>query len=139
MTAPHSEAFLREILERALDALEEGQRGHIYRRDHQTGRRIIYHLDRDLERLSACCRDFPVTKEQTYWEIITECLEAALDDPLGTYKRPQEPICSHDEAPGAEMFAFVVELPDFTKPIYTKFCLLEQKDGTLYLSIRCHT
>ena len=135
----HSETELREILNRALDALEEGKRSHIYRRHPQTSRRMAYHLDRDLERLSTCCRDFPVTKEQTYWEIITECLEAALEDPLGTYKCPQEPICSHDEALGVEMFAFVVELPDFTKPIYTKFCLVELEDGALYASIRCHT
>ena len=137
MIRPEEE--LRDILKRALDALEEGNRGHIHRRDLRTGRRIIHHLDRDLERLNACCQDFPVTKEQTYWEIITEYLEAALEDPLGTYKRPQEPVCSHGEALGAKMFAFVVELPDFTKPIYTKFCLLDQKDGTMYVSIRCHT
>lgn len=135
----HPEAFLRQILQQALDAISDNRYGHIYRRDFTTGQKIIYHLDRDLEKLNACCRDFPVTKEQNYWEIIIECLEAANEDPLGTYKRPQDPICSHIEARGSEMYAFEVQLEDFTRPIYTKFCLLEQKDGKLYVSIDCHT
>ncbi len=137
MIRPETE--LREILNRALDAISNNRYEHIYRRDPKTGRKVVYHLDRDLEKLSACCRDYPVTKEQTYWEIIVDCLEAAYREPLETYKRPQAAVCIHPEAPGSEMYAFVVQLEDFTRPIYTKFCLLEQKDGTLYVSINCHT
>lgn len=139
MTVPYDEAFLREFLERALDATEEGRREHIYRRDHQTGRRVIYHLERDLEKLNACCLNYDITTEDSYWGVILDCLEAACENPLGSYRRPQEPFCSHAEALGSEMFAFEVKLEDFTHPIYTKFCLKEQPDGTWYVSIDCHT
>lgn len=139
MNSPYSVEQLTEILHRALDALESGRRGHIYRRSRETGAEEPFHLRRDLEKLDACCRDFDVKKESTYWEIIVDCLETALDDPRGAYKRPEKPICSHDEALALEMFSFVVQLEDFTRPIYTKFCLKEQTDGTWYISIDCHT
>jgi hypothetical protein len=84
MTAPYTEAFLKEILDRALDATVEGRREHIYRRDHQTGRRVIYHLKRDLEKLDACCPKYDITSEKSYWEIILECLESAYENPLST-------------------------------------------------------
>ena len=134
-----SEDELRDILNRALDAISNNRYEHIYRRDLKTGRKVVYHLDRDLEKLSACCRDYPVTKEQTYWEIIFDCLEAANEDPLRTYKPPKASVCTHHEALGSEMYAFVVQLQDFTRPIYTKFCLTERSDGECYVSIDCHT
>ena len=139
MTGDRDEGFLRVLLERALDAIENGRREHIYRRDYGSGRQIAYHLARDLDRLDACCPNFTINNEQSYWGIILDCLEAALENPLATYKPPTEPICSHDEAPGSEMHAFVIELEDFTRPIYTKFCLKELTDGTWYVSIDCHT
>lgn len=139
MSSPYTAEQLTDILHRALDALGSGRRGHIYRRSRETGREEPYHLQRDLEKLDACCRDFDVKKESTYWDIIFDCLETALDRPMETYKRPEEPISIHPEAPDQEMFAFVVQLEDFTRPIYTKFCLKEQTDGTWYISIDCHT
>jgi len=139
MIGARTEEFLRNLIERALDAIENGRREHIYRWDHTSGRKVAYHQARDLDSLDACCRQYDITTEKSYWMIILDCLEAALDDPLGTYTPPTEPICSHEEALGAEMHAFVVELEDFTRPIYTKFCLKEQTDGTWYVSIDCHT
>lgn len=139
MTGAHNEESLRTILECALDAIEDGRREHIFRRDHETGRKVAYHQARDLERLDACCPKYTITSEQSYWGTILDCLEAALENPLATYSPPTEPICSHEEALGSEMYAFVVELEDFTRPIYTKFCLVEQTDGTWYVSIDCHT
>jgi hypothetical protein len=138
MTGAHTEEFLISILECALDAIEEGRREHIYRRDYKSGQKIIYHLARDLEKLDACCPDYPINNEIHYWSVIIDCLETALGNPLAAYKQPEEPICSHKEAHGSEMFAFVVQLEDFTRPIYTKFCLKQQTDGTWYISIDCH-
>ena len=139
MTGARSEEFLRNLLECALDAIENGRREHIYRRYHETGRKVAWHLESDLERLDACCRHYDITTEKSYWETILDCLEAALENPLASYKPPTEPVCSHEEAFGSEMHAFVVELEDFTRPIYTKFCIIEQTDGTSYVSIDCHT
>jgi hypothetical protein len=137
MSESHSEAFLKEILESAIDAVGDGRRDHIYRRD-QTGRKVIWHFDNNLERLDACCK-FDIESEDDYWGVVLDCLEMALADPLGSYKHPQQPTCSHDEAYGNEMFAFVVQLEDFTRQIYTKFCLIEKFDGKWYISIDCHT
>ena len=137
MTDSPSEEFLKEILERALDAIGAGRYDHIY--DVRSGRKVVWHLDRDLERLDACCPASRITEEDDYWGIVQDCLEAALCEPLQTYKQPEEHICTNKEAAGLEMFAFVVALPDFTRPIYTKFCLKEQSDGTWYVSIDCHT
>ena len=137
MTDSPSEEFLKEILERALDAISAGLREHIY--DIRAGRKVAWHLDRDLEKLNACCPDFEITTESDYWGVVQDCLEVALSAPRKSYKQPKEKICSHDEADGLPMFAFVVRLPDFTRPIYTKFCLKEQSDGTWYVSIDCHT
>ena len=138
MPEPHSVVFLKEILERAIDALAEGRRDHIYRKDYKTGRRVIWHFDNNIERLNACC-DYNIENEDDYWGIVFDCLEAALTDPQGSYKQPEEPISSHDEALGHEMFAFVVQLDDFRRPIYTKFCIIDRSDGTWYISIDCHT
>lgn len=139
MTGSHPEEFLRTILERALDAIESGRSEHIYRRDHKTGKKVIYHLARDLEKLDACCSNSMVTTESDYWGVIQDCLESALSEPRNSFKQPEEKIASHKEVDGLEMFAFVVQLPDFTCPIYTKFCLKKQSDGTWYVSIDCHT
>jgi hypothetical protein len=137
MSESHSDAFLKEILESAIDAVEDGRREHIYRRD-QTGRKVIWHFDNNLERLDACCK-FNITNEEDYWGVVLDCLEMALANPQGSYKEPEESTCSHDEALGNEMFAFVVQLEDFTRPIYTKFCLIDRSDGKWYISIDCHT
>lgn len=134
MSLPHSAEELTTILNVALDALEEGRREHIYRRANEP-----WHLANNLERLNACCPDFQIKTENDYWEIILDCLEIALSSPLDYYKQPQEPISSHKEAANLEMFAFVTKLEDFTRAIYTKFCLKEQSDGTWYISIDCHT
>jgi hypothetical protein len=136
MTDPPTEEFLKEILERALDAIGAGRYDHIY--DVRSGRKVAWHFDRDLEKLDACCRD-RITTEEDYWGVVVDCLDAALNSPKESYKQPQERICSHEEADGLEMYPFVVQLPDFTRPIYTKFCLKEQSDGTWYVSIDCHT
>jgi hypothetical protein len=136
MPESESAAFLKEILERAIDAISEGRRDHIYR--WEARRRVILHYERDRDRLDACCAGDVITEED-YWGVILDCLELALEDPVGTYKRPQSPFSSHKEAPEEEMYAFVVQLDDFTCPIYTKFCLIEKSDGTWYVSIRCHT
>lgn len=134
MSSPYTDKELIDILTRALDALESGRRGHIYRRPNEP-----WHLGRDLERLNECCPESDITKEKAYWYVILDCLEAALEDPSGTYKQPKEPISSHKEALGHEMFSFIVQLQDFTRPIYTKFCIKEETDGTWYISIDCHT
>jgi hypothetical protein len=139
MLDDHPEEQLREILERALAALESGRYEHIYRRCPTTGRRVVWHLERDLERLDACCPKFKIADEETYFEIIFDCLEKALENPSKHYQPPEEDICTHPEAEGLEMFAFVVELDDFTRAIYTKFCLKELSDGEWYVSIDCHT
>jgi hypothetical protein len=138
MSESHSAAFLKEILGRAIDALAEGRRDHIYRRDFQTGRRVIWHFDNNLERLNACC-EFDIENEEDYWGVVLDCLETAFADPVGSYKKPQEPTCSHSEAYGHEMFAFIVQLDDFTRSVYTKFCLIDRSDGRWYISIDCHT
>jgi len=134
MSSPHSAKELTTILNLALDALEKGRREHVYRRSGEP-----WHLANNLERLDACCPDFQIQTEEDYWEIILDCLETALSSPLLYYKQPQQPICSHQEAENLEMFAFVVPLEDFTREIYTKFCLNELSDGTWYISIDCHT
>lgn len=140
MTTSESEDnHLREVLNQALDAIEAGQRQHICRRCQQTSNTVIWHYDRDLEKLNACCPGFEITTEEDYWGIIIDCLETALEDPAAHYKQPQEHICDHSEAYGLEMFAFVVKLKDFTREIYTKFCLKKLIDGTWYVSIDCHT
>jgi len=137
MTGAHTGEFLRNILECALDAMENGRYRHIY--DLRSGRKVAWHIERDLERLDACCPDSRVITEMDYWGVIQDCLELALSAPQKTYKQPLENRASHEEVDGLEMFAFVVQLPDFTRPIYTKFCLKEQSDGTWYVSIDCHT
>jgi len=134
MSSPYTNEELIDILNLALDALESPRRGHIYRRPNEP-----WHLGRDLEKLNACCPDFEITTEKAYWDVILDCLIKALADPSGTYKRPQEPISSHKEALGLEMYSFIVQLDDFTRPIYTKFCLKEETDETWYISIDCHT
>jgi len=136
MTDFPTEEFLKEILDRALDAISAGRYDHIY--DIRSGRKVAWHLERDLEKLDACCPTSRITSEEDYWGVVLDCLEAAFAAPRATYKEPQEKISSHEEADGLEMFAFVVQLPDFTRPIYTKFCLKEQSDGTWYISIDCH-
>jgi len=134
MSPTYTKAELVDILERALSALEDGRRDHIYRRPHEP-----WHLARDLERLNACCPKFTINTEDDYWGIIVDCLEIALQSPEETYKPPQHNICTHQEAKDHIMYAFVVQLSDFTRRIYTKFCLKELTDGTWYISIDCHT
>jgi hypothetical protein len=133
---PYTEDDLKEILKCALDAISARRYDHIY--DKRSGRKVVWHWEQDMERLHACCHS-DIMDEEDYWGVIQDCLEIALQNPLATYKRPQQPICSHEEAEDHEMFAFVVQLPDFTRKIYTKFCLKQKSDGTWYVSIRCHT
>ncbi|MBK1830526.1 hypothetical protein JIN77_07300 [Verrucomicrobiaceae bacterium R5-34] len=134
MSIHYTDEELTDILQRALDALGSGRYDHVYRRPSEP-----FHMARGLTRLNACWRDGDDLDEDDYWLIIIDCLEAALLAPLKAYKCPEEPICSHPEALDLEMFAFVIELPDFTRAIYTKFCLKELSDGTWYISIGCHT
>jgi hypothetical protein len=136
MMGAYTAEQLTEILERALTAIEEKRRGHVY--DKRNGRQVIWHYDSDFERLKDCC-DSDIIDEDDYWGIVQDCLVHALNAPLFYYKRPQQPICSHEEALDEEMYAFVVKLPDFKRKIYTKFSLIEKDDGTWYVSIRCHT
>lgn len=138
MSSNYSTEELTNILNRALDALTAGKKGHIYRRSRKGWPKEVYHLARDMDRLDTCCPNFDIVTEDSYWGVVLDCLEKALKNPLQAYKRPEEPICSHDEALDLEMFAFVVQLHDFTRPIYTKFCLKELSDGTWYISIDCH-
>lgn len=135
MIRPEEE--LREILNRALDAISANCYEHIY--DKRNGRQVAWHYERDLERLNACCPDSHIVTEDHYWGIVQDCLEVALENPKASYKAPINNECSHHEALGLEMFAFVVQLEDFTRPIYTKFCLKERSDGEWYVSIDCHT
>ncbi len=139
MTGAHTEEFLTNIIECALDAIENGRREHIYRWDHASGRKVAYHLARDLERLDACCRHYDITTEKATGKPFSNALKPLLKTRWPATNPPTEPVCSHEEAFGSEMHAFVVELADFTRPIYTKFCLNEQTDGTWYVSIDCHT
>jgi hypothetical protein len=139
MTGYYSADFLTEILERALTAIVEQRREHVCRWDYLSHRNVTWHYDHNLDRLNACCPGFTITTEDGYWGVVQDCLELALENPVETYKRPENPICSHREADGHEMYAFVVKLEDFTRPIYTKFCLKELADGTYYVSISCHT
>ena len=134
MSPTYTEAELVDILERALCSLEEGRRDHIYRRPNEP-----WHLARDLERLDACCPEGTINREEDYWGVILDCLELALQNPEKTYKLPENSVCSHQEAIHEVMHAFVVQPSDFTRPIYTKFCLKELTDGTWYISIGCHT
>lgn len=138
MTAPYTAEELTIILNLALDAIEaeEPRRDHVY--DKRNGRRVRWHYDHDFERLKSCCK-FAIFDEDDYWGIVQDCLNNALKDPLACYKRPQDYICSHEEAEDEEMYAFAVKLPDFRRKIYTKFSLIEKDDGTWYVSIRCHT
>ncbi len=133
MSSSYTKEELEEILNCALDAIEEGRRNHIYQRGEP------WHLPRDLERLDACCPSDDIKNEESYWGVIIDCLETALEDPISYYKQPEEPICSNKEALDLEMFAFVVQLDDFTRKIYTKFYLKLLTDGTWYISIDCHT
>jgi hypothetical protein len=134
----HSATFLQEILQRAIEALEAGRVRFVSRRDSISRKKVFWHLDRDIERLSACCRSGEIPDKEEYRIVILECLETALEDPAGTYTPPIDYLCSHKEARGQEMFAFVVTHEDFTLPIYTKFSLIEEKKGTWYISIDCH-
>lgn len=134
MSSTHSAEELTDILRRALEAFDNNCYGHVFRSSGEP-----WHLARDIERLNACCPDSEIEEEDDYWGVITDCLEEALKNPLKFYKEPEEPISAHKEALDLEMFAFVVQLDDFTRPIYTKFCLKEQSDGTWYISIDCHT
>jgi hypothetical protein len=68
MSESHSAVFLKEILGRAIDALAEGRRDHIYRRDFQTGRRVIWHFDNNLERLNACC-EFDIERPRNFFSV----------------------------------------------------------------------
>lgn len=128
---------LRDILHRALDAISENRYEPIY--DIRNGRRVAWHYERDIEKLNACCPSSDISEDDDYWGVVQDCLEAALENPSVSYKQPKNSKCSHHEALGLEMFAFVVKLPDFTRNIYTKFCLREKSDGQWYVSIDCHT
>ena len=139
MSSPYSVEKLTDILMLALTALESGRYDHVYRRSQESGEEEPWHLGRDIDRLNACCPDFTIFDEDQYWDIVEECLKEAINAPLEAYKKPKEPISSHQEAPGNEMYAFIAQLEDFTRPIYTKFCLKELNDGTWYISIDCHT
>ena len=132
MSSSYSSEELTDILRRALDALESGRYSLNSRRPSKP-----WHLATALERLNACC-SFEIIEEDDYWGVVLDCLETALENPTRAYKKPEESICTHDEATGLEMFAFIVQLEDFTCTIYTKFCLKEQSDGTWYLAISCH-
>lgn len=134
MSAPYTSDELTDILERALAAMESGLYDHVYRRPDEP-----WHMERDLDRLNACCPKYKLSEEVDYWDTVQDCLTIALSAPESAYKKPEEPICSHKEALELEMYAFVVQHPHFSRPIYTKFCLKEKPDGTWYISIDCHT
>ena len=129
----HPEAFLREVLQQAWDAISDNRYEHIY--DGRNGRKVPWHYERDIEKLHACCPNSDVKEEDDYWGVVQDCLEAALENPVEFYKPPKNKGCSHHEASGLEMYAFVVQLEDFTRPIYTKFCLKQKSDGQWYVSI----
>ncbi len=134
----HSATFLQEILRLAIEAIKCGRYEHVYRRDFFTGQTVIWHFANNLSRLNACCLSGELYDEDDCMAVICECLENAQLSPFGTYKRPENNVCSHQEALGLEMFAFVVSHEDFSLPIYTKFCLKEQINGTWYVCIDCH-
>lgn len=134
----HSASALLEILQYAIDALVDGRVRLVKRWDPRSGKKVPWHFDRDIEQLNACCQAGTLYDQEDYVAVILECLEIAFENPLATYKPPMNNICSHKEAQGREMFAFVVRHPDFSIPLYTKFCLIEQSNGTWYISIDCH-
>ena len=77
-----------------------------------------------------------------YLDVIYECIQLALQDPLVTYRKPAPPGKStrHDLTKNLPMWAFRVKGCSFdpSKWMYFKFCLKEQKNGTYYCHISCH-
>lgn len=131
-TQPTAEE-LTSILEVAIDAIMNNRYGPV---SNHTGQAV--HMDRDLHKLTAVS-DYDQIDEEDYWDIIVDCLKSALTNPLYFYKRPQEFISTgHYQTEGLELYAFVVKLDDFRRPLYTKFCLKEQQHGIYYLHIDCH-
>jgi hypothetical protein len=74
-----------------------------------------------------------------YLDLIFECLQLAAKDPVACYRHPQEPISTkHPLSSGLRMWPFCVDHPNFSQPIYFKFCLRQNPDGATYIHIDCH-
>lgn len=126
-----TEEELLELLNHALDAITKGRFEPVRLRN---GRPT--HIENNIEYLEIYC-SFNI-EEEDYWDIVYECIKIATGDPIGLYKEPEDNICSHREAEGERMWAFVVTHEDFSKDLYFKFCLQEKEDGHHYLHINCH-
>lgn len=112
--SPRIQAALEAIEAERIDFADEG------------------HVEADLDELGLDDLD-------AYLDLIYECLQLAAENPVACYRHPHEPISTkHASSAGLRMWPFCVQHPDFSQPIYFKFCLRPAPDGATYIHIDCH-
>lgn len=90
------------------------------------------HVAADIEELDLADTD-------AYLDLIYECIQIAQHDPAGCFRQPYPPKSTkHALTKNLPMWAFEVYHEAYSTKLYFKFCLKEQRDGTLYCHIDCH-
>jgi len=100
-------------------------------------------IDRNTVRpqISANMESLQIKKIEHYWNLVTRCLKAALNDPETTYtgSKPPELSTSVKMLKNCEMFAFSIYDITLGITVYTKFAIKKMNDGThWYGHITCH-
>jgi hypothetical protein len=118
----HSHKELAGKLRQALEAFDN--------------RRVAFaeptHVAADIEELN-------LDGEEEYLDLIYECLQLALESPEVSFRLPSPPKSTkHELTKNLPMWAFEVQHEAYPFKLYFKFCLKEQRDGTLYCHIDCH-
>lgn len=77
---------------------------------------------------------------QDYKDLLYECIQIALDDPVTCFQPPAQKSTRHQLTQGLPMWGFEVTGCEAfpTKRIYFKFSLKETKTGQYYCHVSCH-
>lgn len=124
MQHPHkpSPKELTNKLKQALEAFDK----------QQVAFAELTHVAADIEELNLADTD-------AYLDLIYECIQLAQDEPEGCFRQPFPPKSTkHELTKNLRMWAFEVQHEAYSTKLYFKFCLKEQRGGTLYCHIDCH-
>ncbi len=102
------------------------------------GRRSIADGDNNRH-VVADMEELRLSNLEEYWQLVYECVQLALEDPLGCYRHPTpRKSTKMKETKGLFMWPFEVHHEECDQNLYFKFCLKEDTDGKYYLHIDCH-
>jgi hypothetical protein len=103
----------------------------------EAGRYVAADGDKNRH-IAADMAELDLTSQDDYWDLVYECIQLALEDPLSCSRSKSQKSTKHKSTRNLPMWAFKVFHPVRNQDLYFKFCLKNASHGTRYLHIDCH-